>query len=97
VLLLTVIAGGGRRSGGLDEVVEVALTPSPPTSPAYLACRPERRAVREKMVVSKSVVRGRGRNKGAVSVGGVKIPLPPFSLARESSRHLHGRTSACGY
>jgi hypothetical protein len=43
VILLTIIAGGRRRSGELDEVVGVPLPPSPPTSPIYLACRPEKK------------------------------------------------------
>jgi hypothetical protein len=49
VLLLTVIAGGGRRSVRLDEEVGVpqpssAPSPSPLTTPTYLACRPDKRA-----------------------------------------------------
>jgi hypothetical protein len=39
------------------------------------------------MSVSKSVVRGEGRNRGAVSAGGDEILPPPFSLACGSSYH----------
>jgi hypothetical protein len=37
------------------------------------------------MAISNEVVRGRGRNRGAVSVGGDEILPPPFSPARGSS------------
>jgi hypothetical protein len=78
VLLLTVIAGGGRRNVRLDEEVGVAQPPSPPspsplTPPTYLACRPKKRAGRVEMEVLNSAMRGRGRNKGTVSAGGDKI------------------------
>jgi hypothetical protein len=36
-----------------------------------------------------------GINRGAVSAGGDEILQPPFSPARGSSRHLHGRSRSC--
>jgi hypothetical protein len=101
VLVLIVMAGGGRRSIRVDEVVGVAQPPSspslsPPIPPTYLPCMQEKRARREEMAVSNSMVRGGGRNRGAVSAGGNKILPPPFSLARGSLRYLHGRSSSCG-
>jgi hypothetical protein len=40
VLVLTVMAGGGRRSNRVNDVVGVAQpsSPSPPTPPTYLPC-----------------------------------------------------------
>jgi hypothetical protein len=66
--------------------------PSPPTPPTYLPCAREKWARRGEMAISNEVVRGGGRNRGAVSVGGDEILPPPFSPARGSSRHLHGRS-----
>jgi hypothetical protein len=48
------------------------------------------------MTISNEVVRGGGRNRGAVSAGGDEILPPPFSPARGSSRHLYGRSRSCG-
>jgi hypothetical protein len=38
----------------------------------------------------------RCRNIGAVSAGGDEILLPPFSLVRGCSRHLHGCSRSYG-
>jgi hypothetical protein len=104
VLVLTVMARGGRRRILVKEVVGVAqlpsppllLSPSPPTPPTYLPCAWEKRAQRGEMAISNSVVRGGGRNRGAVSAGGDEILPLPFSLACGSSHHLHGRSRSCG-
>jgi hypothetical protein len=71
-------------------------SPSPPTPPTYLPCAREKWAQRGEMAISNKVVRGGGRNRGAVSAGGHKILPPPFLPACGSSRHLHGRSRSCG-
>jgi hypothetical protein len=48
------------------------------------------------MTVSNSVMRGGGRNRGAVSAGGDEIPPPLFSLARGSAHHLHIAAARAG-
>jgi hypothetical protein len=86
VLLLTVTAGGGRRSVRLSELVGVARRPlpsSPPTPPTYLACRPKKRAGRGEMEVLNSAVRGGGRSKGAVSREAMKSSRLFFACAWE--------------
>jgi hypothetical protein len=77
---------------------EPQLPPSPslPTPPTYLPCAREEWARRGEMAISNEVVRGGGRNGGAVSAGGDEILPPHFSPARGSSRHLHGRSRSCG-
>jgi hypothetical protein len=91
VMLLTFIARGGRRSGELEEVVVVALPPSPTS---YLAHRSEKRARSGEMDFPKSVG-GWGRNKGAFWQEVTQIFRPTFSLMRGSSRHHQGRNSLC--
>jgi hypothetical protein len=71
-------------------------SPSPPTPPTYLPCAREKWAWRGEMAILNEVVRGEGRNRGAVSAEGDKILPPPFSPTRGSSRHLHGRSRSCG-
>jgi hypothetical protein len=71
-------------------------SPSLPTPPTYLPCAREKWARRGAMAISNKVVRGGGRNRGAVSARGDKILPPPFSPARGSSRHLHGHSRLCG-
>jgi hypothetical protein len=73
---------------------------SPAAVAAHTVYLPSLRAGKEsskgEMAVSNSVVRGGGRNRGAVSVGGDKILPSPFLVARGSSRYLHGRSCSCG-
>jgi hypothetical protein len=91
VLVHTVMAGVGRRSIQVDEVIGLAQPPSPPLPlppipPTYLPCRPNKRARSGEMAVSKSVVRGveiAGRSRREVT----KSSRPLFRL-REGARAI---------